>query len=222
MKKQTFALLAALFVCASAGATTATGECSVNFAALGDSNPWSNASYTVRSGGTTRIASGVLRPNTTTFFAYTGSAYDGGSISCGMEVNASAVDDETQCGALDQNGDGIMIMVRPTQAVIVVLDNYVVIDSAATVSFTLVADDLFTFTLTKGSPNTFSATRNGSALTLSATTYSLTLATLEATWQLKSENVGTAAVKSLAVVDGLTASCGGGGNTGIIKKRRKH
>lgn len=207
MNKVIMALFLAATLCCgtSALATTATGEIAVNFAVLGDSNPWTNANFTIRSGGTTRIASGVLRPNTTTFFAYTGSSYDGGAITVSAEINASAVDDEPVLGALDGNGDGIMLMVRPTQVVVIVVDNYVVVDSAATASITLTADDLFTFTLTKGAPNSFSATQNGSPITLSASTYSLTLATLEATWEVKSENVGTAAIKSLAVVDGLSA-----------------
>lgn len=192
--------------------TTATGDVAVNFAVLGDANPWTDADFTVRSGGTTRVASGVLRPNLTTFFAYTGGTYDGGPITVSAEVNASASSDEPVLGALDENGDGIMLMVQPTQVVVIVIDNYVVIDSGGTAAITLTADDLFTFTLTKGSPNTYSATHNGSPLTLSASSYSLTLATLEATWELKSENVGTSAIKSLAVVDGL--STGGGGSTG--------
>jgi hypothetical protein len=190
--------------------TTATGDYAFNFNGQANENPWVETGITVRSGGTTRIASNVLRPNTTTFFAYTGGTYDGGAITVAAEVNASAVDDEPVLGVLDGNGDGIMLMVRPTQVVVIVLDNYVVIDSAATASVTLTADDLFTFTVTKGSPNSFSATQNGTPITLSASTYAVTLATLEATWELKSENVGTAAIKSLAVVDGLSAGGGGG------------
>lgn len=211
-----YLLVALLALCSiAANATTATGECSVNYAPLGNVNPWTNASYTVSSGGTTRVASGVLRPNTTGFFYYSGTSpgYDGGSITVAAEVNASAVDDEPVIGSVDQNGDGIMMMIRPTQVVIVVLDNYVVVDSAATATIALTADDLFTFTMTKGTPNTFSATRNGVAITLSATTYSATLATMRATWELKAENVGTAAIKSIAVVDGLSGTCGGGGSS---------
>lgn len=212
--KKIIALLASLFACAAVQATTATGQCAVNFAPLSDVNPWTNASYSVSSGGTTRVASGVLRPNTTTFFYYSGASpgYSGSAITVSAEVNASAVDDEPVIGALDENGDGFMMMIRPTQVIVLVLDNYVVIDSNGSATITLAADDLFTFTLTKGTPNSYSATRNGVAISLSATTYPLTLSTMRATWEMKAENVGTAAVKSLAVVAGLTGSCSAGGS----------
>lgn len=188
--------------------TTATGEFAVNFNGAGNQNPWSNANFTVRNGGTTRIDTNVLRPNTTGFFAYTGSAYDGGSVSVSAEVNAVADDDEVCIGSLDQNGDGFVLRIRSLTVVVLVLDNYAVVDSFGSGAAILSADDLYAFTVTKGSPNTVAATKNGVTITLSATTYSLTLATMEAIFQLKAENVGTAAVKSLAVVDGLSAASG--------------
>lgn len=186
--------------------TTATGEYAFNFNGQANENPWVEAGITVRSGGTTRIDTNVLRPNTTTIFAYTGGTYDGGPVETALEVNASAVDDECLLGALDENGDGFLLEVRPTTVFVLVLDNYVVVDSNGTASITLAADDLFTFRVVKGSPNSYSATRNGSAITLSATTYALALGTLEAVWSVKAENVGTAAAKSLAVVDGLVVA----------------
>lgn len=186
--------------------TTATGEYAVNINGVSDINPYVNGNLTNISGGTWRVASNVLRPNTTCFYAYTGSSYDGGPVAASAEINATASSDDEVCfGSLDENGDGIMLMVRTTQVVVIVLDNYVVIDSAATASITFTADDLFAFSLTKGSPNSFSATQNGSPITLSASTYSQTLSNLRAVWQLKAENVGTSAMKSFAVVDGLSA-----------------
>jgi hypothetical protein len=67
----------------------------------------------------------------------------------------------------------------------------------------LVTNDLFRITVTKGSPNTVAVTQNGTPVTLSASTYSLTLATLEASYGIYNNNVGTGAIKSLSVSDGL-------------------
>lgn len=214
MRNRFLAGLLALLACASVQATTATGQCSVNYAVLGDANPWTNADYTVSSGGTTRIVSGLLRPNATGFFYYSGAApsYNGGAITVSAEVNAAATDDEVYLGSLDENGDGIMLEVGPTAVFVLILDNYVVIDSAGTAATTLTADDLYSFTMTKGSPNTYSATKNGVPLSLSQTSYSIALGTMRATWSLIFGNVGASAVKSLAVVAGLTGNCGGGGS----------
>jgi hypothetical protein len=206
--------LALLLAAGAANGTTATGQCAVNFAVLPDENPWVDADFTVRNGGTTRIASGLVLANTTGIFAWTGTpTYDGGAITCSMEINVTAADDESLCGALDENGDGFLLEVSPTAVFVLVLDNYAVIDSNGTAAITFATDDLFTFTVTKGSPNSYSATRNGVAISLSATTYSLALGTLEAAWSITFGNTGVGAIKSLAIVDGLTGNCGGGGSS---------
>lgn len=187
--------------------TTATGEVAFNFATQSNENPFVDPLFTARV-GTTQIASGLLKVNSAaSLIAYTGSTYDGGSITTAIEVNATAVDDECLLGALDQNGDGYLLRVGPTSVIVLVYDNYAVIDSAGSATITFTANDLFTFTLTKGSPNSYSATRNGSAITLSQTTdATLTLATLESIYGGKNENVGAAAIKSFAVVDGTASS----------------
>jgi hypothetical protein len=184
----------------------ATGQYAVDFSVLADQNPWSDANFTVRSGGTTRIASGLQRPNTSTIYAYTGGTYDGTAIEVAAEINATAVDDEVMMGALDQNGDGFLIRVQPTAVIVLVYDNYVVVDSFGSATPTWVSNDIYTFKVTKGSPNSVVAKRNGSTITLSASTYSLSLATLEAIWNLQAENVGASAVKSIAVVSGLVTA----------------
>ncbi len=185
--------------------TTATGEFAFDFSGQGDENPFVDANFTDLV-ATSRIASGVLRPNLTTILAYSGSAYDAGPITVSAEVNLTASDDEVLLGVLDENGDGIMLRVGTTGVIVLIYDNYAVIDSNGSATTTFTPDDLYGFTVTKGSPNSYAATKNGSPLTLSATTYSLTLSNLRAAWSLKSENVGLSAIKSLAVVDGLSSS----------------
>jgi hypothetical protein len=197
---------------------TATGEYARNFATPeADENPFVDANFTVRSGGTARIASGLLRPNTTTFLAYSGAlSYDGGAVEVSAEVNATADDDEVLIGALDENGDGYLLRIRATAVIVLVYTAYAVVDSFGSAAVAFSADDLYSFRVTKGAPNTVAATRNGSAITLSASTHTHptgALGTLQAIWNLKAEDVGSAAIKSLAVVDGLVV--GGGTDTPI-------
>jgi hypothetical protein len=186
--------------------TTATGQYAINFGTpLADQNPWVDAAWTKRSGGTDKIASGLLRPNTTAFYSYTGAAYSGSSITIGVEVNAAATDDEVVGYITDSSGNGFGIQIAPTIVVVTVLTAWVVTDSVGTASITLGTNDLFTFQVTKGTPNTVAVTRNGSTLTLSTSTYSLSLPNpLEGGLCPKAENVGLSAIKSFAIVSGLS------------------
>jgi hypothetical protein len=148
--------------------TTATGQYAINFGApLADQNPWVDAAWTKRSGGTDRIASGLLRPNVTAFYSYTGATYSGSSITIGIEVNAAATDDEVVGYITDSSGNGFGIQIASTIVVVTVLTAWVVTDSVGTAAITLGTNDLFTFQVTKGTPNTVAVTRNGSTLTLS-------------------------------------------------------
>lgn len=216
MFKKLVSLIALLSLASTGQATTATGEFAFNFATQGNENPFVDASFTARL-GTTQIASGLLKANSAaSLIAYTGGTYDGGAVSVSLEVNATAADDECLLGALDQNGDGYLLRVGLTSVVVLVYDNYAVVDSAGSGTIVFVTDDLFTFTLTKGSPNSYSATQNGTPITLSQTTDTLTLATMEAVWGAKFDNAGLAAIKSLAVVDGLSVS-----SSGLLLRRRR-
>jgi len=206
------ALVLSLIVCASASATTATGEFAFNFATQGNENPFVDASFTDRLASDAQISGGLLTQVGFAHYlvAYTGGTYDGGSITASVEVDATAVDDEVLVGALDENGDGFMLEISPTAVFVLVYTAYAVVDSVGTASITFTADDLFEFTLTKGSPNTYSATQNGTPITLSQSSEAKTLGTMEAVWGFNVGNAGLGTIQSLAVVDGLSVGGGGG------------
>jgi hypothetical protein len=189
--------------------TTATGQVAVNFVGTTDENPWVDSNFTVRSGGTTRIEGDLLKPNAGTgYFAYTGGSYSGDTIVVSAEVHSVGSFDECYIGALDENGDGIMLWVSLTNVFVVIIDNYTEVDSAGSASNTFVADDLFEISITKGTPNTYSVKKNGTPLSISASSYAKTLSNLEATWSLVNGNVGASSFKSIAVVSGLSGGVG--------------
>lgn len=187
---------------------TATGEFAFNFATAGDENPFVDPSFTDLLAGDAQIASGLLRQVgfQDYLMAYTGGTYDGGPVGASVEVNASGSGDEVLVGALDENGDGFLLRIRNGQAIVLVYTAYAIVDSNGSNAITLATDDLIEFTVTKGSPNSYAATQNGSPLTLSATTYTKSLSNLRAVWGHIAGNVGASAIKSLAVTDGLAVS----------------
>lgn len=185
--------------------TTATGQYAINYAVLGDANPYSNSDFTNVT-GTVRISSGLLRANADWIGKYTGGTYDGTAVGVGFEVNASPLNDEVYGGVLDQNNDGFLLRIRPTGCFVFVYTAAALVDSFGSGSFTLATDDLFTFTCTKGSPNTVAVTRNGSSVTLSQSTYTKTLGNLAGAMQIVNGNVGAGAIKSFAITTGLSVA----------------
>jgi hypothetical protein len=193
--------------------TTATGEFAFNFATHGNENPFVDANFTDLLAGDAQVNGGVLIQTGFAHYlmAYTAGTYDGGPVTVSAEVNATASDDEVLLGVLDENGDGFVLEVSPTGVFVLVYTAYAVTDSAGTAAITFTADDLFTFAVTKGSPNTYAATQNGTPITLSQSSEAKTLSNLRGAWGFNVGNVGAGSIKSLAVVDGLTV---GGGGTG--------
>jgi hypothetical protein len=187
--------------------TTATGEYAFNFAAQANQSPFTNANFTDLLAGHAQISSGLLRQLSFADYlvGYTGGTYDGGPITVSAEIDATGDGDEVLLGALDQSGDGLLLRVGPSSVAVLVYTGFAVVDSAGTGSATLSASDLYAFTVTKGSPNTYSATRNGAPITLSQSSEAKSLGTLRAVWGHIAGNVGASAIKSIAVVDGLSA-----------------
>lgn len=191
--------------------STATGEYAFDFSVQSNQNPFSNANFTAGLGAA-QISSGLLQPNSSCLYLYTGGTYDGGPVESSVEINATAAtDDEALVAVLDENGDGYALEVRPAGVVILVYTAYAVVDSAGTGTITFTANDLFNFKVTKGTPNTYIAKQNGSTITLSQTTDTKTLSNLRAGFGLNDNNVGSGRIKSFAVVDGLSV-----GSTGTL------
>ena len=98
--------------------TTVTGDIAVNFQALDDANPWTDADYAVISSGGTnsfQVLSGVLLPNGSgpTVFRYIGGAPTG-VISAKAELNRDSTLYNDQAGPviMDASGNGYYIRVN--------------------------------------------------------------------------------------------------------------
>lgn len=97
---------------------TVTGDIAVNFQALADANPWTDANYAVISSGganSFQVSSGVLIPNGSgpTVFRYVGGA-PSGVISAKVELNRDSTLYNDQAGPviMDASGNGYYIRVN--------------------------------------------------------------------------------------------------------------
>lgn len=191
--------------------TTATGQFAIDYSGVGDVNPYTNANLT-QGATNSQVTSGLLVhvSFTNSIYMYNGTMSGAGVATSKVEAHASGGDDGVRLYVLDENNDGFVADIDGTAVIIPYFDNGAQTDVAATATLgSFTADDLFVFTVTKGTPNSFTLTQNGSGVTLSASTYSATLGTIKPGFGLQVNNSGACSIKSIAF-DGLAA--GGSGN----------
>ena len=189
--------------------TTATGDFSYDF--TGSQDPFSNSSFTADEAGTAqgaKIVSGELRASSSDsakrMYRYLDTTFaTSGDITVKIEVASVSGNDKASAAILGADGIGYLLTITGFQAFV-----YYTTDFGATVtnvgqlSDGWTAGDIFSLTLTRGSPNTLTMKRNGSTLTptLGGTTHTATLAsTLYAAIGLTPENNNATGVGSFAM-----------------------
>lgn len=102
--------------------TTATGDFAVNFAALANADPYSNANFTpIDSGLAVQILSSALKPSNTgggqfglRRFRYNGAMQAGAIIRAKVEIGNAASGDEDNCAIIDSTGAGYLLQINAT------------------------------------------------------------------------------------------------------------
>lgn len=150
--------------------TTATGQYVLDFKAESPEDPWSDANWTVRTGGFA-ITSGspnYLRPDpggldyTTNLASYEGSTYAGSTWS--VRVECGSLSDRISLFIGNSGGAGYSFRFVGSSAVIQRHEYWANGINAAirtASSFSVAAGDVVEFSLTAGSPNTFKMKKNG-------------------------------------------------------------
>lgn len=99
--------------------TTATGDFAINFAALGNADPYTNANLTAIDAGTIAITSGLLKPSGAALAQfgerrrrYSGAMQAGAIIRAYLEIGTAANDDLAIAGIYAADGSGYELYVQ--------------------------------------------------------------------------------------------------------------
>lgn len=193
--------------------TTVSAGYVFNFAVQANENPWVEAGYTEKSTAT-QIVSGTYRRTTgSPLTIYTGGTITGGTARGHIEVMAGgAASDKARIVIVDTSGNGYIFEIDATQGYVAVnqCDAWVTGGGLATGNFTpaFVSGDRFDFQVVKGTPNVWTARKNGNPITLSASSQTRTLGDLQCGFGIRYLNNGNVQIGSFGI-DGLPA--GGGG-----------
>jgi hypothetical protein len=198
--------------------TTATGDHAFDF--TGDQEPFSDASFTKRSTAEARIVSGNYRNVGGGTGAYTAHTYGAqtfagsGDVTIKIEVNDCNITGDGCFGLIvDGTGAGYWMEVRGSLVSVEYTTNYG-INGNTSVGYandnTFSAGQVYSLTLTRGSPNTLVMKRDGTTITptTGGTTHTPGTAlgsTLYAGVAVLPNNTGNCYIGSFAM-DGITAS----------------
>lgn len=185
--------------------TTATGEFAVNYAGLGDSNPYTNASLTYISTGRAQIASGVLRyasGNAEVAHRYNG-AMGSGEIRSKIELGTIGTGgDELGAAILNSSGDGYAVKITgTTSAVCVRLEALAIADFPSSGTISAATGDVWEL---RRNGNNFTVYQNGSIVSALSFTDSTVTTGLSFSPLIIANNTGAATLISFAG-DGIAA-----------------
>jgi len=195
---------------------TATGDHVYDF--TGNQDPFSNASFTADEAGTAegaKIVSGELKPSSSDSaqraYRYLDKTFaTSGDITAKIEISSVSFQDQAQVMILGSNGIGYKLKHTGYALSVVYTTDFGQTDSVSVGSSDpgWTAGDVFSLTLTRGSPNTLIVKRNGTEVppTTGGTTHTATLAsTLYAALGFRPENNNGTGIGSFAM-DNITGT----------------
>jgi hypothetical protein len=185
--------------------TTATGEFAINFAALGDSNPYTNANLTYISTGRAQVASGVLRyasGNAEVAPRYNGSM-GSGEIRSKVELGTvGSGGDEAGAAILNSSGDGYAVKITgATSAVCVRLAALAIADFPSSGTVSAATGDVWEL---RRNGNNFTVYQNNTIVSALSFTDSTVTTGLSFAPLIIANNTGAATLVSFAG-DGIAA-----------------
>jgi hypothetical protein len=194
--------------------TTATGDFAYDF--TGDQDPFSAANWSKESTGEARIVSGNYRnqgggTGVYTAHTYTGTTYStSGDVAVKIEVNGCGSGDDCRAMIVDGTGAGYVLDVKVSIVSVDHTTNYG-ISGNTNVGYsnanTFSAGEVYSLTLTRGSPNTVVMKKGVTTITpnVGTNTHTATLgSTLYAGVAVLPDNIGNNLIGSMAA-DGIAS-----------------